>query len=218
VSSCTARAISSSSRAARPARARDRAKPPRALDGVRDRRGHRDTTLVYSDEKLSALHAASALDENPCPQVHRLPEARLPHRRQRAGQHTIEGNVETFELRGEGHVGVPDDEHALMGCSPGGAVLYKEYGDPSYRRCAQGKCEAALTGAQKHHVPVAVTASGIVGVEARGAVLAVRKGGPTDFYAVPNGLVPLVAMTDGNALDVLAWTADGLVIARASAR
>jgi hypothetical protein len=133
-------------------------------------------------------------------------------------QYTNEGNVDTLELQKTGRASIPDDEHGLMGCSPGGAVLYKEFGDPSYRRCNAGKCDAVLTKSQKHHVPVAVVPAGIVGVETRGAVLAVRKGGPTDFYAVPNGLVPLVAMTDGNVIDVLAWTADGLVIARVSAR
>lgn len=179
-----------------------------------------DTTLVWSDEKLSAMHiAASSLETKPVALgIAGFPKLVCLTSDSAWVQHAMEGAVETFELRSGVHAVVPDDEHGLMGCSPGGAVLYKDYGDPSYRRCAQGTCEAALTGSQKHRVPVAVTANGIVGVEARGAVLAVRKGGPTDFYAVPNGLVPLVAMTDGSALDVLAWTADGLVIARVSAR
>lgn len=71
---------------------------------------------------------------------------------------------------------------------------------------------------QREKVPVAVVPYGVVGIETRGAVLAVRKGGPTDFYAVPNGFVPLVAMTDGNTVDVVGWDADGLAIARVSAR
>jgi hypothetical protein len=179
-----------------------------------------DTSLVWSDEKLSAMHIpASTLDTTLLPLgFHGFPKLVCQTADSTWVQYAIEGNVETFEFRSGGHIGVNDDEHALMGCSPGGAVLYKDYGEPSYRRCAKGKCDAELIGAQRHRVPVAVTANGLVGVEARGAVLAVRKGGPTDFYAVPNGLVPLVTMTDGNALDVLAWTADGLVIARVSAR
>ena len=179
-----------------------------------------DATIVWSGDKISALSlTAAALDTKPVALgFDGFPKLVCLTADSAWVQYTFEANVETFELRSGGHVGVPDDEHALMGCSPGGAVLYKDFGEPSYRRCAQGKCEAALTGSQKHRVPVAVTAAGIVGVEARGAVLAVRKGGPTDFYSVPNGLVPLVAMTDGNVVDVLAWDADGLVIARVSAR
>ena len=178
-----------------------------------------DTTILYADEKISALQLAANTD----PKSIELGFTGFPKLVCLTAdsawvQYTLEGMVQTFELRGTGHAGVPDDEHGLMGCSPGGAVLYRDFGEPSYRRCAAGKCEAATPASQKHRVPIAVTANGIVGVETRGAVMAVRKGGPTDFYAVPNGLVPLVAMTDGNTLDTLAWTADGLVIARASAR
>ena len=180
------------------------------------------TLLVWTDDKsmMSALHLdPAALDTKPDEiGFQGFPKLMCLAADSAWLQYTLEANVYTVELRKGSHVGAPDDEHALMGCSPGGAVLYKDFGEPSYRRCAKGRCEAATPKAQKHRVPVAVTPAGIVGVEARGAVLAVRKGGPTDFYAVPNGLVPLVAMTDGNTLDVLAWTADGLVIARASAR
>lgn len=180
-----------------------------------------DTTLAWADEAgISALHlVATALDTRPASYGWTgFPKLMCLAADSAWLQYTFEGTVETVELRGGGHVAVPDDEHALMGCSPGGAVLYKDFGEPSYRRCARGQCEAVLAKAQRRRVPVAVVPNGIAGVEARGAVLAVRKGGPTDFYAVPNGFVPLVAMTDGNALDVLAWTADGLVIARVSAR
>jgi hypothetical protein len=180
------------------------------------------TTLVWADDKsqMSALHLdPSALDAKLEPLGKEgFPKLMCLTADSAWLQYSLEGTVGTMELKRGAHADVPDDEHALMGCSPGGAVFYKDFGEPSYRRCAQGKCDAVLTKSQKHRVPVAVTATGVVGVEARGAVLAVRKGGPTDFYAVPNGLVPLVAMTDGNSLDVLAWTADGLVIARASAR
>lgn len=132
-------------------------------------------------------------------------------------QYTLEGTVKTMHIKAGVPADIPDDEHALMSCSPNGAILYKDFGEPSYRRCLES-CEVATPKSQKHRIPTAVTANGIAGVEARGGVLAVRKGGPTDFYAVPNGLVPLVAMTDGNVLDVLAWAPDGLVIARVSAR
>jgi hypothetical protein len=106
----------------------------------------------------------------------------------------------------------------LMGCSPGGAVLYLDPGAASYRRCADGKCEATAPKTQKDRVPVALVPNGVVAVEAKQTVLAVRKDGPTDFYAVPNGFVPLVTMTDGSQLDVLGWHADGLAILRVSAR
>jgi hypothetical protein len=133
-------------------------------------------------------------------------------------QYTLEAAVKTMEIKGAIGTDIPDDEHGLMGCSPNGAVLYKDFGEPSYRRCIGGQCEVATPKAQKHRIPLVLTPNGIAGVEARGAVLAVRKGGPTDFYAVPNGLVPIAAMTDGSIVDVVAWTADGLVIARVSAR
>ena len=131
----------------------------------------------------------------------------------------VEGESRMMELKGDTHADVgDDDEHGLVGCSPGGAVMYRNYEEPKYLRCAQGECQPASPKSQRDKVPVAVVPSGLVGVETRGAVLAVRKGGPTDFYAVPNGFVPIVAMTDGNQLDVLGWHADGLAIARVSAR
>lgn len=133
-------------------------------------------------------------------------------------QYTLESTVRTMEIKNGTGTDVPDDEHGLMGCSPNGAILFKEYGDPSYRRCANGQCEAALPKSRLHLVPTVLTPNGIAGVEARGGVLAVRRGGTTDFYAVPNGLYPIAAMTDGNTLDALAWSAEGLVIARVSAR
>jgi hypothetical protein len=132
--------------------------------------------------------------------------------------YTIEGESRVMELKPGAHADVAeDDNHSLMGCSPGGAVMYRSY-EPSYYRCAAGDCQPASPKAQRDKVPAAVVPNGIVGVEARGAVLAVRKGGPTDFYAVPNGFVPIVAMTDGSHLDVLGWHADGLAIARVAAR
>jgi hypothetical protein len=182
-----------------------------------------DTTLVWTDDKskMWALHLdpSAALATNLVELgVDGFPKLMCLTAEAAWLQYTLEANVFTIEMKPGSLIDAPDDEHALMGCSPGGAVLFKDFGDASYRRCAAGRCEAATPKAQRHRVPVAVTPAGLVGVEARGAVLAVRKGGPSDFYAVPNGLVPLVAMTDGNTLDVLAWTADGLVIARASAR
>lgn len=133
-------------------------------------------------------------------------------------QYSIEGEIRLMELKPGAHADIgDDDDHTLMGCSPGGVALYRRY-EPSYRRCAQGECQAADPKAQREKVPVAVVPSGIAGVETRGAVLAVRRGGPNDFYAVPNGFVPIVAMTDGNVVDVLGWHADGLAIARVSAR
>ncbi|HLL24674.1 MAG TPA: hypothetical protein VK427_21225, partial [Kofleriaceae bacterium] len=179
-----------------------------------------DTTLVWADEtsmQQALVLTAAALDT----EVTSLGIAGFPKLlclgADRAWlQYAREGDIVTAELAAGSASDVPDDEHALMGCSPGGAVLYADA--PSYRRCAGGSCGAADPKATRTRVPVVVTAAGLVGVEARGAVLAVRKGGPTDFYAVPNGLVPIAAMTDGNTLDILGWTADGLVIARVSAR
>jgi hypothetical protein len=183
--------------------------------------GH--TVIVFADDKTSAMWAITLdpakLDATP----ENLDTTGFPKLMCLAAddvwvQYTIEGDSRILRHKVGGVADIPnDDDHALMGCSPGGAVLFKSY-EPSYLRCVQQDCTPASPASQRGKVPVAVTATGLVGVEARGAVLAVRKGGPTDFYAVPNGLVPLVAMTDGNALDVLAWTADGLVIARVSAR
>ena len=130
-------------------------------------------------------------------------------------QYTHEAMIETMELTKTTHVSVPDDEHALMSCSPGAAIFYQE---GSYRSCAHGECQAVTPGSKRNKLPVAAVPNGIVGVETRGSVLAIRKGGPTDHYAVPTGFVPLVAMTDGNVVDVLGWDADGLLIAKVSAR
>jgi hypothetical protein len=182
-----------------------------------------DTTIVYADDKDSKMWALSlapaALEIKPEPlDVAGFPKLMCLAEKSAWMQYTFEGQTMTMEIAPGTHRDIPDDEHALMGCSPGGAVMYRSY-DPSYRRCSTDKgCEAAMPKAQREKVPVAVVPYGVVGIETRGAVLAVRKGGPTDFYAVPNGFVPLVAMTDGNTVDVVGWDADGLAIARVSAR
>lgn len=181
-----------------------------------------DTTIVWADDKsaMRAVHLRPAALDTKLDDLGTdgFPKLMCLAEKSAWMQYTFEGETKTIELFDGSHRDLPDDEHALMGCSPGGAVLYRSY-DPSYRRCSSDKaCEAASPKAQREKVPVAVVPYGIVGIESRGAVLAVRKGGPTDFYAVPNGFVPLVAMTDGNMLDVAGWSEDGLAIARVSAR
>jgi hypothetical protein len=182
-----------------------------------------DTTIVYADDKDSrmwAMHLAPAAIDLKLEDLGGAGFPKLMCLTEKSAwmQYTLEGDTKTMELAPGSHREIPDDEHALMGCSPGGAVLYRSY-DPSYRRCSTEKgCEAATPNAQREKVPVAVVPYGIAGIETRGAVLAVRKGGPSDFYAVPNGFVPLVTMTDGNMLDVLGWSETGLAIARVSAR
>ncbi|MBA3821051.1 MAG: hypothetical protein H0X17_19350, partial [Deltaproteobacteria bacterium] len=63
--------------------------------------------------------------------------------------------------------------------------------------------------------PVLALATGFAGFETRGGVLVVHRPPAAPRYvAVPNGFVPVTAMTDVATFDLLGWTAAGLVIVR----
>ncbi len=111
------------------------------------------------------------------------------------------------------------EHHTLIGCTDTGALGRRRLAGVTFLACAGSEdCKPVEPGTQRDNPPMAVVPGGAVAVEARGGVLAMRTRAGSTFHAVPNGFVPLSVITDGATVDVLGWSADGLVIARLPAR
>lgn len=107
-------------------------------------------------------------------------------------------------------------DHWLTSCTVDGAWLQEStYGSPiSYRHCMQDCNPFTLPTAR---APVVVLSHGWASFHARGGVLQAKRTTRSDYYAVPNGFRPLVALTDGKHIDVVGYTSETLAIARVPA-
>jgi len=116
----------------------------------------------------------------------------------------------TDEAVGDGDA----DGYELASCADDGAIVRRRGAPSEYKYCVPGKDCVPFSIPAPRAVPTVALPDGFAWFRARGGVLAVRRPLGLAYYAVPNGFVPVAAMTNGGTLDLVGWTTDGLVIAR----
>lgn len=116
--------------------------------------------------------------------------------------------------------------YTLLGCAPEGVMFRLGDGSPSYLLCDDSCATAQVPGAPDMS-SVGVVNGKLVAAAMHGGVIAVyhQAGGLPTFYGLPEAMRlvhvrewPLLALTDGKVIDVLARGATGYVIVRVPAK
>lgn len=103
--------------------------------------------------------------------------------------------------------------HDLLGCTRSAALLHDEH-NQRYAVCKDTCDVVTITGLRTTDVAT-IANDRVHAVRTRGRVLGVwRQNLPPRFFALPGEVTPLLADSDGKAIDVLVRTADGVAIVR----
>jgi hypothetical protein len=115
--------------------------------------------------------------------------------------------------------------NALLGCTADGVMFRIGDGSPQYLLCDDTCATAQVPGAPDMS-SIAVVGGKLVAAAMHGGVIAIYKqaGGPPTFYGLPEAMRlvharewPIIALTDGKVIDVLARGAAGYFIVRVPA-
>lgn len=119
--------------------------------------------------------------------------------------------IVSFDDKGPRPHVLPD--HELLGCTASAALLHK-LGTTHYVVCTEQCRVADLTGTRSSHIAT-VVGDKVVAIRTRGHVLGLwREGGAPTYFAMSSPVTPILALTDGKVIDVLATIKDGVVIVR----
>jgi len=146
------------------------------------------------------------------PVVHHDPATeRMPHAA--AGEMVIEGTVADGE-----------EPLSLVACVPDGLLFRAPASPPTYVLCDDSCKDLKAAGAPDMSAVVPIGGK-LVALATHGGVLAVWRDGVPTFYGMPEAMRlvhqrewPLVALTDGKSIDVLARGATGYFVIRVPAK
>jgi hypothetical protein len=104
-------------------------------------------------------------------------------------------------------------QHELLGCGDSAALLHK-FASTHYAVCSDTCRIADLTNARPSTIATLV-GDKVAAIHVRDHVIGVwRENAAPQFFALPAVVTPKVAISDGKVIDVLAESADGVVLVR----